>query len=320
MKLLSIRNYFNLTLLFLCLFFAGAATVSARTLEAGKLRIEYAGEGALFNETNIAPGFEVVKTVTVTNTGNVPHSFSIAVSGQLGKLAEVLQIEPRNFETGAPIWNKTINNIAKAPDSNVIFGSIAPGQTRQVNIAAILPLSVGNEYQDTSTFLFDFVVGNESTDPSELVSQSLNISSFISANPRIPSALRGNSSTSGSIVSSDDTGVVAGANNNSSSVNNQGEVGGVSTESKNICPWWWILLIVLAALLTLYGILFRRRKSWFFLFWPVFFGAVIYDIHLILQGYYQPSKWCGWWFIGIVLFEIVLYYILTARRTNSKQS
>ena len=145
-----------LVLLFVVVFCV--PKVYAATVNAGVLEISYSGDGALFNSTNIYPGYSEVKTVLIKNTSRSSRSFSIAVSGQLGSLANVLQIEPRNFETGVPIWNKTISNIAKAPKSDLILSSIAPGQTRQIEIAAILPDNVGNEYQDASTFAFVFIL------------------------------------------------------------------------------------------------------------------------------------------------------------------
>jgi len=322
MKIFSIKNFFGLGLAIFCLFFASANFVSAQTLDAGKLRIEYDGTGALFNETNIVPGFEAVKTITITNTGNVAHSFSIAVLGQLGKLAEVLQIEPRNFETGTPIWNKTVQNIAKAPDSDVILGSIASGQVRKVNIAAILPSEVGNDYQATSTFAFDFVIGNESTDLSEATTdQNNNTGSTVrSIDIKNIVTIARNTNTSIAVAPVIADANVPVANENAvalTSLNEQGGVAGASTENKNICFWWWILLIILAVILTAYGILSKKHRGWFFLIWPSFFGAFIYVIHWILHSYYTPSKWCDWWFAGILLFEIILYYIIKSR-TNKK--
>lgn len=309
MKIFSIKNL-SLGIFSACLLLASANFVSAQTVEAGKLKIEYDGTGALFNETNIAPGYEAVKTVTVTNTGNVAHSFSIAITGELGALAEVLQIEPRNFDTGAPIWNKTVQSIAKAPNSDVILGSIGPGQTRKVNIVAILPTEVGNDYQATSTFAFNFVVGNESTDSSEIVT-TIDINNLVTTARTSSPLVAEAPAESGQIPSEVSPAPVV------TSLNNEGGVEGASTESKNICYWWWILLIILALFLIVYGSISKKRRGWFFLLWPSFFGAFISVIHWILHSYYAPSKWCDWWFTGILLLEIILYYIIKSR-TNRK--
>ena len=322
MKLLSTKNLFSVGLVLVCLFLTNITSASAQTLDAGKLRIEYDGTGALFNETNIVPGFEAVKTVTVTNTGNVAHSFSIAVHGELGKLAEVLQIEPRNFEAGTPIWNKTVQKIAKAPDSDLILGSIASGQIRKVNIVAILPSEVGNDYQATSTFAFDFVIGNESTDSSEATDQNNNTGGTVrSIDIKNILTIARNTNTSIAVAPVIADANVPVANENAvalTSLNEQGGVAGVSTENKNICFWWWILLIILAVILIAYAILSKKHRGWFFLIWPSFFGAFIYVIHWIMHSYYAPSKWCDWWFTGILLLEIIVYYIIKYRLNKSQ--
>lgn len=324
-----IKNLLIIGLLSLSLFFLNFNPASAQTLTAGKLEISYPGSGALFNETNIAPGFEVVKTVSVKNTGSVAHSFSIAVSGSLGSLADVLQIEPRDFGTNIPIWNKTVSNIAKSPDSDLILGSIAPGQTRQVNIAAILPESIGNEYQDKSTFAFDFVIGNESTDPTEPTNQNSNTNSSISTNLTSVFAVSRNSNTnagganSNSNNANDNSNSSLNNNENTNAVSvaldNEGKAQGATTDNGKVCFWWWMLWAVMAVFLVIYGAFFKKRKGWFFLIWPTFFGVIIYVVHWILHDYYTPSKWCGWWFVGILLAEIVIYYIVGSKNTETEK-
>lgn len=138
-------------------------SVSAETKNAGPLKIEYPGSDPLFSATNIAPGYSETKTLTITNQGTIPHSFAIAVSGTLGELAQVLHIQP--FVLGSPVWDKTITQIATAPDSNTIIGAIAPGGTATVDLIAYLPDSVGNDYQGKTTLAFSFVVGNEEPEP-----------------------------------------------------------------------------------------------------------------------------------------------------------
>ncbi|MCX6811527.1 MAG: hypothetical protein NT039_02450 [Candidatus Berkelbacteria bacterium] len=138
-------------------------SVSAEIKNAGPLKIEYPGTDPLFSATNIAPGYSETKTLTITNQGTIPHSFAIAVSGTLGPLAEVLHIAPEVL--GVPVWDKTIAQIATAPNSNTIIGSIAPGGVATVDLMAYLPDSVGNDYQGKETLVFSFVVGNEEPEP-----------------------------------------------------------------------------------------------------------------------------------------------------------
>lgn len=281
-----------------------ALRTNAAELNAGVLKITYNGSGPLFAETNIAPGYEMVKTVTVTNTGTLPHSFSIAVSGALGPLADVLQIEPRIVGTTTPYWNKTISQIAKYPDSNVILGSIAPGGTALVDIAAILPDSVGNNYQGTSTFAFDFVVGNESTDQPEPYYSPIVVPTFGPRGGTQTSNIFGRGelaqvSEIPTVEQPAETGQVLG----------QAETRGEETTNKIWCYWWWVLLIILAVFLTVFGLLTYRKEIIFAWIWPVLVGVLVYIIHLILHRYYTPVKWCDY-FIWIDLSELVIYFIL----------
>src|SRR3989339_1361574 len=47
-------------------FIGFARTTAAQTLNAGVLRIEYPGSGALFSASNIAPGYSETKTILVS--------------------------------------------------------------------------------------------------------------------------------------------------------------------------------------------------------------------------------------------------------------
>jgi len=297
MKSIYSKILFSAIFVFLCISFLNASPVFAQILDLGKLHIEYGGEGALFNETNIAPGFKAVKTVTITNSGSVPHSFSIAVSGQLGSLANVLQIEPRNSETGAPIWNKTLNNIAKAPDSDLILGSIAPGQTRQIKIAAILPTEVGNDYQGTTTFAFDFVIGNESTDLKESAIPDATVISNLgrvlsrSAPPVIVE--NDNTTKPDKKVSYQDQGQVAGAN---------------SDNEKPACFWSWVLLLAFAIYLALFLLLTKKRRLRFGWALLIIIAILVFFMHLVLGAIYKKTILCTY-FPYLLILELLLYFL-----------
>lgn len=281
---------------------------NAASINAGVLSIDYAGApGPLFSATNIAPGYSETKALTVKNNGKVPHSFSIAVSGTLGSLADVLIIEPKVL--GSVVWSKTISGIVKYPDSNVIVGSIAPGGTANVDITASLPSGTGNAYQGTTTLSFDFIVGNEITDSAEPVAGVAGGGVVQRTIRRIRNAVvgTGGETAPATVAPSNDTtpsGQVAGASTESSTK-------GEESNGKPVCYWWWILLIVLAAFLGFWGYLSRKREIIFAWVWPIFAAAVLYLVHWILHDYYTPSKWCPY-FIWYELILLVLYYIAVA--------
>ncbi|MCJ7829654.1 hypothetical protein MUP50_01005, partial [Patescibacteria group bacterium] len=121
LKLGSMRILLLASFVIGLLFFGSYVfSVSAETKNAGPLKIEYPGSDPLFLATDIAPGYSETKTLTITNQGTGPHSFAIAVSGTLGPLADVLHIAPKVLGNPSPVWDKTIVDIAKAPDSNTI--------------------------------------------------------------------------------------------------------------------------------------------------------------------------------------------------------
>ncbi len=292
---------------FLSIFLLSVPKVLAGTIKAGVLDIEYSDAPApLFNATNLYPGYTETKSLTVKNNGALPHSFSVAVSGDLGTLANVLIIEPTVL--GNVVWSKTISQIAKHPESNVIIGLIAPGGSASVDITATLPETVGNEYQDKSTLAFNFIVGNESTDQKESSDQDQSNQQNVVQRTinRIRTAFRGNDT----VNNFED-------NNQNDQIQNNGTVSGASTEgeslgeqtdNKPICFWWWLFSIVLALFLIVYGYFIRKSEIVFAWIWPIYTGSILYAVHWILHQYYIPSRWCPYF----VIFEIILliaYYL-----------
>jgi len=300
------KNYLLIAAIFsvvlgLVLTTNNALTIYAETINAGVLKIEYVGSGALFNETNIYPGYEITKTVKVTNQGTLPHSFSIAVDNTLGPLADVLVIEPSVL--GSVIWTKTVSEIKKSPDSDLIVGAIVPGGTAGVDIKAYLPESVGNEYMGTSTFSFDFLMGNESTDSSESEDENgeIVITEFSS------SSVSGISSGV-TLKSSEEQNGLEEAEESVLKVNQdeKGEALGVKTEEKPICFWWWVLLTIFAIFLAIFGYFKWNRDQLIIWFWPLFTAIVLYLIHWILHDYYILLNMCPY-FIWFQLAGLALY-------------
>ncbi len=260
----------------------------AANITAGVLNISFVGD-RLFSETNLAPGSEVVKDLTVTNTGTLPHSFSIAANGVSGDLADVLQIEPR--DGGVPIWSMTLAELSALPDeSKMILSSVGSGETKTIQIAAILPSGVGNAYQGKSTSSFSFVMGNESTDQAEPLAFSAPTDFALGV--------------SGEAIGEEDEGVLELEGDVKGE--EDGEALGVETESMPVCFWWWILLAVFAVSLIILGYRNKDKKQIIVWSWPIIIGLALYLIHWILHDYYTPSNMCPY-FIWFELLGLVLY-------------
>jgi len=286
--------------------------IYARTINAGVLRIECPGDGALFSASNITPGYEETKIVRVTNTGVVPHSFSIAVSGTLDSLAKILEIEPKI--NGVPQWTKTLNEIAQFPESTVIINSIAPGNSVEIEFLARLPQAVDNFYQGKTTGVFDFIMGNESTDQPEPPPPAIG---GLPSAPALPGPLAVSSLAMGvgpSFVSATPLSTpekVGAQEGEQKGVAEEGETKGVV--QKLTCWWWLVFSILLAVFLVAFGYVVysqrvRARQPVLILwFWPFAAAIILYVIHLIIHRYFEPSKMCQFFF-WIELVELVIYF------------
>ena len=275
---------------------------NAETLNAGVLKISYSGSGPLFSAQNIAPGYSETKVVTVKNTGTLPHSFSVAVSGTLGSLADALKIKTEVL--GIDVWEKTLSDISLDPDSNLIVGSIAPGGEALISFTASLPRDVGNSFQGAETFAFSFVMGNESTDspePNDDEFESLvggNIASLLGVS---------------SIGKEDAEQPKEPADPDTIKINEevpQPEAKGEEKSDLVNCFWWWLLLIIFALFLTIYFVVTNKREMVFRWVWPIFGSVVLILVHWGLHDFYEKVVYCDWfWFFELIL--LVVYFVLS---------
>jgi len=326
-KLFS-RNFFIAVSIFSIFFgligliFSGIK-INAETVNAGDLQIEYDGPGALFSESNIVPGFSVTKNINVTNTGSVVHSFSIAIDKPLGPLANVLHIKA-SYD-GADVWDKTLSEIAKYSNSEPIIGSLAPGAFENVVLTAYLPTNVGNEYMGESTFLFDFVVGNESTDAvtnqqlnnevvggqtaSNLISAITNLIVDRRSSRAITYAPPGTSSADTVAPPADPSG------DSGDQVAGVESAKGETTVARNLCFWWLIMLIILIIFLVSYHRYIKEEKPMFWWIWPIIIAAVLYFVQAYFDKSYQPTVFCHW-FWALELVVLVVYFAIDYRNEN----
>ena len=323
------KQKFTTILLALAFLLGAVSTVNfalkteAASQAVGDLTIEYPGS-PLFNASNIAPGYEEVRTISVTNNGSANHSFSIALDGATGILGNVIQLEPRDFTTNFPIWNHTLAEIVASPDGYKVYPVITPGQMVKFNLAAILPTSVGNDYQGKSVETFGIILGYDSsfeyhepiipvfgpTDESDGGNQNGQVNTSGGqaplTYPRIRSLALGTpgvaEGTPTEITTpSKEPGEILGTTTE--------ETKGEETSGKNVCFWWWVLSIVYAVLLLIYGWIFYKKELMFDWLWPIVGGTFLYFLHWFLHRYYTPSKWCPY-FIWFQLALLLIYYIV----------
>jgi len=282
----------------------------AANLVAGPLTITYAGT-QLFSEANIAPGSVIVKDLSVTNNGTLPHSFSISTSNVSGNLATVIQIEPR--DGGAAIWNRTLSQLASLPNGTLeIIPAIAPGATKNIQIAAIFPASSGNDLQGQEVANFNFNMGTQSTDAAEpsQYTNSPNLSlgqrvrTAITYNPTAPNESDNSISTS---ATSGSTGAVAGAST-------EGEAkGAATTAATELCFWWIAALAILIITLVIYHRYTKKvGKSVAWWVWPIILSVALYFGQAYFDTIYKPTIFCHY-FWAMELIVLIIYYWIDSR-------
>lgn len=291
----------------------------AATKYAGVLEISFAGSDPLFFENNIMPGFSQTKSLSVKNTGSKNHSFAIAATSPLGDLASQIDVTARDQGSASTIWTKKLNQIAASPSSTLIYPSISPGETKNLDISFSLPTSTGNSYQNKSTLVFDFIMGNESTDESE------------GGGTNGPTTLGLAGETGGSVgggLLTLSRGAIGGQATVEPPLIEEEiqleppteEVKGVTSEDKEVkgkssCEssiWWWILLLLFAIILLIYGFLIKNKKDaiWRYLP-PVAVGLIIYLIYLLINRECCSNYfWCKY-FLLILILELVIYELIS---------
>jgi len=298
----------SITIGFTGLVYSSYKTYAAN-LNAGPLTISYAGD-QLFNESNIKPGDVIVKDLSVKNNGTLPHSFSMSASNVTGNLASVLQIEPR--ENGLVFWNETLANLASLPNgSKVVIGSIDPGATRNLQIAAIFPGSAGNDYQDKSVVNFSFSFGNESTDTPE---GNPSPPPGITFGQRVLSAITYNPPAAGT---TGDQGVTGqpGTTGGETVAGAESGARGATTEAKSLCFWWLVILIILIVSLVLYHRYIKEEKPAFWWIWPIVMATLLFFIHYYFDRNYQKTIFCQY-FWAVEAVVLIIYYLLEATVFN----
>lgn len=113
----------------------------------------------LFTAAAIAPGFDIVRTVTVENTSTDTEILYVTVQNEISTgLAEVMELTIADTVGATYFGPATFSSFFAT--SPVLIGSLAPGATRVLTFTAQLASSTGNVYQAT-TMSFDILVGFE---------------------------------------------------------------------------------------------------------------------------------------------------------------
>lgn len=140
------------------LYFNSALAV---TVTAGDLTISYPGDGALFNELNLAPGAGIQKTVTITNNSGKAQDIGIKVTKQTdpGNLGSMLSVIIKKGETelyGGSNSPKHLSDLFSAGE--VYLSTLAIGATTDYDFIVSFDGSADNSFQG-KTSVFSFSLG-----------------------------------------------------------------------------------------------------------------------------------------------------------------
>lgn len=114
----------------------------------------------LFNYSNIAPGFEITKTVGVTNSA--PSTRSVAIKGiettDTGNMSNVMHIEIK--EGASVIYYDSLTNFfaSSASPFGIFLSDLANGANTEYTVRVIFDESAGNEFQNKN-IVFDLQIG-----------------------------------------------------------------------------------------------------------------------------------------------------------------
>ncbi len=156
--------------------FTGSATVTNNTFTTGSLVISTNPTSAFITYTNMAPGDQVTRPLTVTNSGTIAFSYAMTstVTNADGKgLMNPLQLQIRSGVTdcsdtgfgvdGTPVYSNTLSSAALGDSSQPNASGnrwLAAGASEVLCFHTSLPLTTTNAYQSattTATFIFNAV-------------------------------------------------------------------------------------------------------------------------------------------------------------------
>lgn len=311
-----------------------ALKTKAASETVGDLTLEYPGVAPLFYSLNIVPGYEEVKTITVTNNGTVSRIFSMALSSRGGKLGDVLLFEPRNFETKVPYWTYTINKIAASENGFPIL-TIPPKVTVKIDLAAILPGSIDNEYQGLTISTFDIIFGGDwsgqtytDNPPAVLPIEPVNEQTGGGPGRRVR-GLVGTSAisrlTTPGAGDAIEAPIVVQPKTQTTEVVDEG-VKGAATKALPLCFWWLVISILYIVFLILYHIFYVRRDKdedkndapayWWA--WPIPVGVILFFVQAYFDQFYRPTIFCRY-FWALELLILIIYYILEIRSISARE-
>jgi hypothetical protein len=302
------------------------ATIPATdmTVTCDNIQCVKSGSG-LFNQTNIAPGYSVIKSVLIDNTNNsdscnlhlqATRQGGIQNPDLAGKIISLIKSNGIVY-----FGDDSGNNPKSFADlfgQDVFLGTVNSNSSRIYSWRADFLASSGNDYQAKSvnfSFNLNFVCGTAPTvTPSVTPTATTTI---ITTTPLLFNIL-GLTTDNISLTPTGTPAITPSLLGNTDNTNN-GAVLGLACDNPGY-NWWVVLLI--QAVLTALVLAFKGFKPAFKKIWllPVLLAILSQLVHNYYGCGCSTGIWCGYyWFLNLILVAISSfgYYLLTSLRTKS---
>jgi len=140
--------------------------VRAKILEGGNIRIEYPGDGPLWDAHLILPGFKTAPAMTVTNKSSSTRDIGIRGENESGSMKLLQGIELKVYTDDGIVYGSTdgvtnvkhLSDLFLAEDEEITLSEIAGNSSETYYFEVNFGSDAGNEYQGLGA-KFDLVVG-----------------------------------------------------------------------------------------------------------------------------------------------------------------
>ncbi|QMU96638.1 hypothetical protein FVO59_04975 [Microbacterium esteraromaticum] len=146
--------------------FVSNSVNTANAFSTGTLAQQNSKSGkAIFNAANLKPGDTLNGTVTITNSGSLPASFTLTENAVNGFVkADNLTLTITRAGTGTAVWSGTFGALTAA--GALDLGTFAAGEARDYTFSTTLAQSADNTEQGksaTATYTWDAKQGAAAT-------------------------------------------------------------------------------------------------------------------------------------------------------------
>jgi hypothetical protein len=271
--------------------------------------------GSLFNETNIAPGYSVTKTVLIDNSTNSDDCNLYLQATRVGSKPEIDLVDKidTTIYTGSQIYFGP-QPLAELLGQNLFLGVVSNGSSKEYSWGSSFNTDSGNEYQDSGVifnFNINFTCGTAPTlTPTSVIPTPTPTSAFTLNNDAGGLSVLGVATENVNPSLNGVTPSVTITDGNT----NIGNVLGTQCEASNN---WWIVLVV-QVILSVIALIIKGFKPSLSSFWLLLILLGI--LSQVAHNYWGCGCVTDYWctnYLSLNLFGVLTgifcYYLITLR-------